>query len=96
MVWKKPTKAQARRRSKRRRSRILKGSLNNTPEDNKIIAVIYETCRRITKCMGLPFHVDHIYPISRGGKHHPSNLQILPAKLNLKKKSKIPKKAKSK
>lgn len=31
------------------------------------------------------FHVDHIIPVSKGGKHHPDNLQILTAFDNLSK-----------
>jgi len=92
MAWKKPTKKQARRRAKKRRNRVKMGSIGNTPEDTKVIEVIYEACRRVSKCLGIAFHVDHIYPLSRGGKHHPSNLQLLPAKINLRKRSKIPKK----
>ncbi len=34
--------------------------------------------------------VDHIQPISKGGLHHPNNLQILTAKLNLEKSNKWP------
>ena len=47
--------------------------------------MIYKICRRITKCLGVPHHVDHIVPLYRNGLHHPNNLQILPAKLNLEK-----------
>lgn len=35
------------------------------------------------------YHVDHIYPLSKGGRHEPSNLQILCQPCNLKKSSKI-------
>ena len=35
------------------------------------------------------YHVDHIIPIAKGGAHHISNLQYLPAKENLKKGAKI-------
>lgn len=31
------------------------------------------------------YHVDHIVPLAKGGKHHPDNLQYLPAIENLKK-----------
>ena len=34
---------------------------------------------------GIMFHVDHIIPVSKGGKHHPDNLQILTAFDNLSK-----------
>ena len=35
------------------------------------------------------FHVDHIVPVSKGGKHHPSNLRIITAFENLSKKGKL-------
>ena len=35
-------------------------------------------------------HVDHIIPLSKGGLHHPDNLQILDGKLNDSKKDKWP------
>ncbi|NBW21709.1 MAG: HNH endonuclease [Caulobacteraceae bacterium] len=54
----------------------------------KTINSIYETSKRITKCTGIQFHVDHIKPLSKGGMHIPNNLQILPAKINLQKSDK--------
>ena len=38
--------------------------------------------QREAGCIG---HVDHIQPLSQGGKHHPDNLQILTAEENLRK-----------
>ena len=65
---------------------------NNTPDlthnQKLIIETIYLQRLRLEKRFGIPFHVDHVIPISKGGLHIPSNLQILPAKLNLKKNSK--------
>lgn len=37
---------------------------------------------RLSACLDLSFHIDHIVPISKGGIHHHSNLRILPARLN--------------
>jgi 5-methylcytosine-specific restriction endonuclease McrA len=56
----------------------------------KIIDAIYDYSRRITKCIGIPHHVDHIMPISRGGYHIHTNLQVIPAILNQRKKDKLP------
>jgi len=53
------------------------------------IDVIYKARKRISDCVGIQFHVDHIYPIAKGGLHKLSNLQLLPAKINIKKKDKI-------
>ena len=65
---------------------------NNTPDlthnQKLIIETIYLQRIRLEKRFGIQFHVDHVIPISKGGLHIPSNLQVLPAKLNLKKNSK--------
>lgn len=64
---------------------------NNTPDlthnQKLIIETIYLQRIRLEKRLGIPFHVDHVIPISKGGLHIPSNLQVLPAKLNFKKNS---------
>ena len=56
-----------------------------TKEENQRITEIYKECRRISEETGIPHHVDHIIPISKGGKHHPDNLQILTAEENIRK-----------
>jgi len=64
----------------------------NTPEltqdQKEQIAGVYELARAKTLATGIPHHVDHIRPISKGGKHVPENLQILSATENLKKSNK--------
>lgn len=64
----------------RRRSKI-KGSL----EQNPIINKLYATCARISKCTGIPHHVDHIIPICVGGPHKLENLRIITATQNMRK-----------
>jgi hypothetical protein len=61
-----------------------------TREEELTIKEIYKTRKRISDCTEVQFHVDHIYPISKGGLHKLSNLQLLPAKINIRKKDKIP------
>ncbi|MHA1482683.1 MAG: HNH endonuclease signature motif containing protein [Candidatus Heimdallarchaeaceae archaeon] len=66
--------------------------LNQTPEDVDFneIRGIYKICVDMNKRTGKAlFHVDHIIPLSKGGLHHEDNLQILSAKDNLSKASKI-------
>ncbi|MBR6045319.1 MAG: HNH endonuclease [Ruminococcus sp.] len=48
------------------------------------------TCQMCGKYMpdGVGLHIDHIYPISKGGKSIPSNLQVLCSKCNGKKSNK--------
>ena len=50
--------------------------------DRKIEDTIFELRDRLTAKTGIPFHVDHIIPISRGGWHHHANLKVIPARLN--------------
>lgn len=42
----------------------------------------YKQAVRLTEIFGIKFEVDHIFPISKGGTHEPSNLQVLPIKIN--------------
>ena len=57
-----------------------------SPEEWAQIYAVYKEMKRLNKEAGfVKYHVDHIYPISRGGKHHPDNLQIILATENLKK-----------
>lgn len=71
-----------------RRAKINRPS-NSFKSNKNIINVIYETRKRVSACVGIMFHVDHIIPISRGGLHHETNLQILPGILNLRKSDKL-------
>lgn len=66
-----------------RDKRVIENARQNTPSENKTIMAIYESSGRASKCSGIRFHVDHIKPISRGGRHNPNNLQILPERINL-------------
>jgi hypothetical protein len=60
-----------------------------TNEEYEKILLFYKECARITEETGILHHVDHIHPISKGGKHHPDNLQILTAIENIRKGNKL-------
>lgn len=69
-----------------RRSRITNCTVNLTAQEKTDIENIYAKCQRMNKKAGkIAFHVDHIKPLSKGGLHHPSNLQILTAQENVRK-----------
>lgn len=57
-----------------------------TPElsenQKKIISVFFDQANRLGKTLGIPFELDHIIPISKGGTHEPSNLQVIPRRIN--------------
>ena len=71
------------------RNRNLMSTYSTLPDAHKgIVKGIYEASQRVSKCLGVAFHVDHVVPISKGGQHTPENLQIVPAKWNLQKSNK--------
>ena len=76
-------------RSSARRAKCREVYKNLQKSDKDRIIRIYERCRMLTEITGIQHHVDHIIPISKGGQHHPDNLQILTAEENLKKGSKL-------
>ena len=71
--------------SKRRSSK-----LNRTPKwlsekDINIIKCYYSLSARLSRCLGIKHHVDHIIPLQGSlvsGLHVPSNLQVIPANIN--------------
>ena len=65
----------------------------NTPQMNDAekakLAQFYRVARLLSKRYGVAFDVDHVIPLSKGGAHHPSNLQILTASANRSKGAKL-------
>jgi hypothetical protein len=80
--------------SKTKENKIARKSKLRLKPENKnqrpVMNVIYKCAQRISKCIGIEFHVDHIMPLAHNGEHVASNLQILPGKINLRKSAKIP------
>lgn len=54
-------------------------------ESKMIVGTIFDQAKRLSEIIGIPFEVDHIVPISLGGSHAPSNLQVIPRSINRKK-----------
>lgn len=71
-----------RRNNSLRNKRVKQGSIGLTEAEKKEIQEFYINCPE-------GYEVDHIYPLSKGGKHHMSNLQYLPISENRRKGSKI-------
>ena len=66
-----------------RRKELTKSIL--TKEEINHIIRIYDLRKLLTEVTGELYHVDHKIPLSKGGMHHPLNLQILTAYENLSK-----------
>lgn len=74
-----------------RRRATLRGAMLMLHRDQQdIIETIYDCSNRVSSCTGIQHHVDHIIPITKGGYHIHTNLQVLPAKLNISKSNKLP------
>ena len=80
------------------RRRALQNGQTPSDANQTLIQSFYDQAVRLTKVWSAPhidrkfrvaFAVDHIVPLSRGGLHEASNLQVIPAKLNARKKDKL-------
>lgn len=68
--------------SNKKRKAIVRGAFIEDANLD-LIKLIYKNCP-------IGYHVDHVIPIAKGGKHHENNLCYLPAKLNMQKQAKLP------
>lgn len=81
-----PKHAAAHRARKAARKAQKRGSeVKNCPR----VKELYEIARWLRK-LGHDCHVDHIYPLSKGGPHTFENLRIIPAVENLRKGAQVP------
>jgi hypothetical protein len=63
-----------------------KGMAKANPTHASLIDCIYDYRDRLNSIFGQgTFHVDHLIPVTKGGKHEPCNLQVVPAKWNMSK-----------
>lgn len=59
-----------------------------TDSERAEIQFLYGLSRAVS-AGGVAHHVDHFIPLTKGGKHCPTNLRVIPAVVNLKKKDKL-------
>ena len=74
----------------RRRAREQNATLMISKNQQNILSCFYEVRDRVSNCLGIPHHVDHVIPLSRGGYHIHTNLQVIPASINVRKHAKLP------
>lgn len=73
---------------KRRAAKLLRTPKWLTQDDLFIIEEAYHLAKLRSNVLGIQYHVDHILPLQGkkvSGLHVPANLQVIPAKENLKK-----------
>ena len=70
-------------RLKNKTGRLPKGTVSAKLQAQNYLCVICNTS------VADKYHVDHIFPLSKGGKHEPSNIQILCPSCNVRKSNKI-------
>jgi 5-methylcytosine-specific restriction endonuclease McrA len=81
--WLSEPKHQKNARAAKRRGAIRNQTPANT--DFQVINEVYKQAEMMTKNSGIPYEVDHITPICKGGLHHQDNLQIITKEANRKK-----------
>lgn len=68
--------------AKSARYRAAKHAAADPTADLAAIRSVYEDAYYAGEFMAVPFAVDHVVPLCRGGLHRPSNLRHIPAALN--------------
>ena len=86
-AWRQNNPEKAAAKYAKRRAR--KQATPLSADQQHTLLTFFAARRRISQCLGIQFHVDHVIPLARGGPHAPSNLQLLPWKINIKKGAKL-------
>jgi hypothetical protein len=76
-------KAKSKVQAARRRARKLDLACPLTPTEHLRIIALYAEAARRTAETGIAHHVDHDRPLALGGLHHPDNMLVVPADINL-------------
>lgn len=71
-------------RHKRKTGRLPRGTIKN------LMISQQSKCNICTIDIAVKYHMDHIYPLAKGGKHEASNIQLLCPSCNVRKSAKDP------
>lgn len=66
----------------RRRAAEKQAAVELSPEEKKKVSALYAEARRLTKETGYQWSVHHVIPLSKGGPHHPDNLEVIAESMN--------------
>ena len=69
----------------KRRALKFRATIRLTELDKFVISEMYNLAQLRTEQTGFQWHVDHIVPLTKGGLHKPTNLQVVPGVWNLSK-----------
>lgn len=74
----------------RRKQRLREQTPELSAEEVKLIQELYDQRDKLNRRAGfIQYHVDHIIPLAKGGCHHPNNLQVISASVNVRKGAKV-------
>ena len=66
----------------KRRALKFRATIRLTELDKFVIDEMYSLAKLRTEQTGIRWHVDHIVPLTKGGLHKPTNLQVVPGSWN--------------
>lgn len=88
-VWYRKNKARKAAHGAKRRAMLKNAAQPHSIIEKMMVDNYYTERNRLTAETGVLYHVDHIWPLSKGGPHLPWNLQVLTALENLRKTTRI-------
>lgn len=74
----------------KRKQRLREQTPELSSEELGLIQQLYDQRDKLNRRAGfIRYHVDHIIPLAKGGWHHPDNLQVISASVNVRKGAKV-------